>query len=80
MSSIQVLVWETTQSGFSFQFTSDDKLIIEHDAYLQANQSTLPGQAILPFTDVETLERLIAKAKAIKSGEPVQAPTLSIAS
>jgi hypothetical protein len=76
----QVLAWETTPSGYSFQFTSDDKLIIEHDKYLQPSQSTLPGQAIVPFTDIETLERLIQKAKAIKNGETLPAPTLFIAS
>lgn len=70
----QVLAWETTPSGYSFQYTSDDKVIIEHDKYLQPTQSTLPGQAILPFTDVETLERLINKAKAIKSGEMTPTP------
>jgi hypothetical protein len=77
----QVLAWETTQSGYSFQYTSDDRIVIEHDKYLQPNQSTLPGQVIVPFTDIETLERLIANAKAIKNGEMTPTPpALSIAS
>lgn len=80
MLQSQVLAWETTPSGYSFQYTSNDQLVIEHDAYLQPTQTTLPGQTIIPFTDVDALERFIKKAKAIKNGEPVQAPSLFIAS
>lgn len=76
----QVLAWETTQTGFSFQFASNDEIIIEHDQYLQPTQSTLPGQVKLPFAALEALERLIQKAKAIKQGETLPAPSLFIAS
>lgn len=75
----QVLAWETTTSGYSFQSTSDS-LIIEHDAYLQPAQSTLPGQVIFPISELDALERFIAKVKAIKNGEAVSAPSLFIAS
>jgi hypothetical protein len=81
MPQQQVLAWETTQSGFSFQYTSDDRIIVEHDQYLQPLQSTLPGQAVLPLSELDTLERFIQKVKAIKNGEVVEAPpTLSVAS
>ncbi len=76
----QVLAWETTPSGFSFQSTSDS-LIIEHDQYLQTLQHTLPGQVIFPISELDDLERFIQKIKAIKNGEVVEAPpALSIAS
>jgi hypothetical protein len=76
----QVLAWETTPSGFSFQFASDGRIIIEHDAYLQPQQKSLPGQTILPFSDLDALKRFIQKIEAIKNGGPVQAPALFIAS
>lgn len=80
MLQSQVLAWETTQSGFSFQYTSDDQVVIEHDAYLQPQQKSLPGQTIMPFTELDALKRFIQKIEAIKNGEAVQAPSLFIAS
>lgn len=74
MLQSQVLAWETTSSGYSFQYTSDDQIVIEHDAYLQPAQSTLPGQVIMPFADVDALDRFIQKIKAIKNGEVTPAP------
>lgn len=76
----QVLAWETTRTGFSFQFASNDEIIIEHDAYLQPAQSALPGQVKIPLSELDALERFIARIKAIKQGEALPAPALFIAS
>lgn len=81
----QVLAWETTPDGFSFQYTSDGTIILETDNYrasatIQAN-NTLPGRVAIPLAEnIDTLKRFIQKVEAIQGGELVQAPTLSIAS
>ena len=80
---VQVLAWETTQD-FSFQYASDGTIILETDNYrasaaIQA-RNTLPGRVAIPLENIDTLKRFIQKIEAIKNGEPVQAPTLFIAS
>ena len=76
----QVLAWEWTETGFSFQYSSDGIITIERDHYLSSEAGNTPEQVKMPLANIDALKRLIQKIEAIKSGKVLAAPSLFIAS